>query len=338
MTTDTALDENTLNEFDYTDEEKAELAKLDALNGDSDELTAPEPGQEGELIDPADDVTIDDDFIDDLLDPNADPEPNNKQDLEPAVDPEIDPTPAADPELDPDPEPAIEYPNYEDRLEESKQQLDQALGEVDDTLDKLRELAEKYDDGEISQGKYDIEKLALERSLKRQEKAVDQLESNHIDLSAEAKTKVDEYHSVRQAAWQASIDEFSADPANALLVNNVHLAEQFNELLSSMGKSGVFEGLSNEQILLSVRNQLAFRVPELAATPMQPKQTKAPAAKKPAKPVHQGTNIPVSMSQMNSKEMPSDDPFAYIRKLSGVAYEEAISKLTPEQQETFTFG
>jgi len=328
MTTDTAPDENTLNEFDYSDEEKAELAKLDALNGESDELQTPEPGQEDELIDPADDVTVDDDFIDDLLDPNADPEPNNKQ----------DPDPELDPELDPEPQPEIEYPNYEDRLEESKQQLDQALGEVDDTLDKLRELAEKYDEGEISQGKYDIEKLALERSLKRQEKAVDQLESNHMDLSAEAKTKVDEYHSVRQAAWQASIDEFSADPANALLVNNVHLAEQFNELLSSMGKSGVFEGLSNEQILLSVRNQLAFRVPELAATPMQPKQTKAPAAKKPAKPVHQGTNIPVSMSQMNSKEMPSDDPFAYIKKLSGVAYEEAISKLTPEQQDTFFFG
>lgn len=332
MTTDIAPDENTLNEFDYSDEEKAELAKLDALNGESDELQTPEPGQEDELIDPADDVTVDDDFIDDLLDPNADPEQNNKQD--PAVNTEIDP----DPELDPEPQPEIEYPNYEDRLEESKQQLDLALGEVDDTLDKLRELAEKYDDGEISQGKYDIEKLALERSLKRQEKAVDQLESSHMDLSVEAKTKVDEYHSVRQTAWQASIDKFSADPANALLVNNVHLAEQFNELLSSMGKSGVFEGLSNEQILLSVRNQLAFRVPELAATPMQPQQANAPAAKKPAKPVHKGTNIPVSMSQMNSKEMPSDDPFAYIKKLSGVAYEEAISKLTPEQQDTFFFG
>ena len=31
-------DENTLNEFEYTEEEKAELAKLDALNENSDEL------------------------------------------------------------------------------------------------------------------------------------------------------------------------------------------------------------------------------------------------------------------------------------------------------------
>ena len=38
-------DENVLNEFEYTEEEKAELAKLDALNEDSDELKT-EAGEE----------------------------------------------------------------------------------------------------------------------------------------------------------------------------------------------------------------------------------------------------------------------------------------------------
>ena len=41
---------------------------------------------------------------------------------------------------------------------------------------------------------------------------------------------------------------------------------------------------------------------------------------------------------MNVKEVPADDPFAYIRKLSGVEYEQAISKLSEEQQDAFFFG
>jgi hypothetical protein len=41
---------------------------------------------------------------------------------------------------------------------------------------------------------------------------------------------------------------------------------------------------------------------------------------------------------MNAQEMPADDPFAYIRKLSGVAYEQALSKLTPEQNDAYFFG
>lgn len=332
-TTDTATEETTLNEFEYSPEEQAELAKLEELNGNSDELKAADPADD--TIQPGEDdpdLKLDDDFIDDLLKPG-------EEGAAPSPDPENDPPAEPDPKQEQEQEndPGLDYPDYEERLNESKQQLDQATGEVDDTLDKLRELAEKYDEGEISQGKYDIEKMQLERTLKRQEKAVDQLESQHMDLSAEAKTKVDEYHEVKSTAWQRDIQTFLNDPANALLATNQHVAQQFDNLLASMGNSGVFEGLNNHQILQSVRNQLAFRIPELAATQAQQQQPK-PAAKKPAKPTHSTSNIPPSMSQMQAQEMPADDPFAYLRKLSGVQYEEAISKLTEEQQEKFFFG
>ena len=103
-----------------------------------------------------------------------------------------------------------------------------------------------------------------------------------------------------------------------------------------MGKSGVFEGLNNKQILQSVRNQLSFHVPELRDTPYTPKAAKTKG--KPAKPRHENSNVPASLSQMNVKEVPADDPFAYIRKLSGVEYEQAISKLSEEQQDAFFFG
>ena len=329
--------ENALNEFEYTDEEKAEIARLEELNEHSDELkTDPSPEEEllasivdskkqsGELEeDPEnpdlDDLELGDGLIDDLLKP------------EPSKKPETDPEPAPEPEVEVEP-----APNFDEQLEELEQEKQSAQGGVDDTVDKLEKLAEQFDEGEISQGKYDVEKLKLERELRRNEKAFDKAEQAHEALSEEATTKVEKYHDTRRTVWRNDLIGFLEDPANELIASNEHVAQQFDTLLSSMGQSGVFNGLNNQQILQSVRNQLSFHVPELSKTTYTP-QTKASTATKPPKPT-QKANIPASLSQMQPKEAPADDPFAFIRKLSGVAYEEALSKLSEEQQNEMLFN
>ncbi|MCO8114924.1 hypothetical protein NI465_12155 [Acinetobacter lwoffii] len=316
-------DDDTLNEFEYSQEELAELAKLNELNDDSDELT-PVPAEEETAIVPGDDsedLELDDDFVDDLLNPGevkTEPEPAKQPDPEPTPEPEIEPEPA---------------PDFDDQLEESTQRVQEAQGNIDDTLSKLSELAEQYDDGEISQGKYDIKKLELERELHRHEKVLDKVEQAHEALEGEANNQLGAYQETRRNAWRNDLVGFLEDPANAVIANNQHVAEQFDALLQSMGQSGVFEGLNNQQVLQSVRNQLSFRVPELSKTTYNPQTAK----EKPPKPT-QKANIPASLSQMSAQEMPTDDPFAYLRKLSGVAYEQALSKLTPEQSDAYTFG
>ena len=316
-------DDDTLNEFEYSEEELAELAKLNELNDDSDELT-PVPAEEETFIVPGDDsedLELDDDFVDDLLNPGevkTEPEPAKQPDPEPTPEPEIEPEPA---------------PDFDEQLEESTQRVQEAQGNIDDTLSKLSELAEQYDDGEISQGKYDIKKLELERELRRHEKVLDKVEQAHEALEGEANNQLGAYQESRRNAWRNDLVGFLEDPANAVIANNQHVAEQFDALLQSMGQSGVFEGLNNQQVLQSVRNQLSFRVPELSKTTYNPQTAK----EKPPKPT-QKANIPASLSQMSAQEMPTDDPFAYLRKLSGVAYEQALSKLTPEQSDAYTFG
>ena len=315
--------ENPLNEFEYTEEEKAELARLDAANDESDELTdATDDETKLVDVDPEEDpdLIVDDGLIDDLLTPGEEPAK-----VEPAADPAIQP------EVEIEPEPA---PDYDEQLQELEQQKQAAQGEVNDTLDKLQQLAEQFDDGEVSQGKYDIEKLKLERELRRSEKSLDKAEQAHDSLSEVATEKLDEYHTSRRVTWRNDLVGFLEDPANEVIANNQHIAEQFDTLLQSMGQSGVFEGLNNQQILQSVRNQLSFRVPELGKTAYTPA---AKAATKPAKPT-QKPNIPASLSQMQTQEIPADDPFAFIRKLSGVEYEKAISKLSEEQQEQLLFS
>lgn len=317
-------DDNALNEFGYTEEELAELAKLDELNDDSDELAVVAAEEEPEQVEDPDDLNdlkLDDDFVDDLLNPGevkTEPEPAKQPDPEPTPEPEIEPEPA---------------PDFDEQLEESTQRVQEAQGNIDDTLSKLSELAEQYDDGEISQGKYDIKKLELERELRRHEKVLDKVEQAHEALEGEANTQIGTYQESRRNAWRNDLVGFLEDPANAVIANNQHVAQQFDALLQSMGQSGVFEGLNNQQVLQSVRNQLSFRVPELSKTEYAPQATKA----KPPKPT-QKADIPASLSQMNAQEMPADDPFAYIRKLSGVAYEQALSKLSEEQQEQLLFS
>lgn len=315
--------ENPLNEFEYTEEEKAELARLDAANEESDELTdAPD-----DVIDP--ELEVDDGLIDDLLNPEIDPlvPVDNIDTPAPAAVPET----VIEPELENEPEPA---PDYDEQLQELEQQKQAAQGEVDDTLDKLQQLAEQFDDGEVSQGKYDIEKLKLERELRRNEKTLDKAEQAHESLSEVATEKLDEYHNTRANVWRNDLMRFLGDPANEVIANNHHIALDFDETLEKLGKSGVLNGLNNQQILQSVRNQLAFTVPELRTTQYTPA---AKAATKPAKPT-QKANIPASLSQMQTQEIPADDPFAFIRKLSGVEYEKAISKLSEEQQEKLLFS
>lgn len=307
-------DDNALNEFGYTEEELAELAKLDELNDDSDELAVVAAEEEPEQVEDPDDLndlTLDDNFVDDILSPGE-----------------------AKPEPEPEPEQEVEpEPDFDEQLEESIQRVQEAQGNIDDTLSKLSELAEQYDDGEISQGKYDIKKLELERELRRHEKVLDKVEQAHEALEGEANTQIGTYQESRRNAWRNDLVGFLEDPANAVIANNQHVAQQFDALLQSMGQSGVFEGLNNQQVLQSVRNQLSFRVPELSKTEYAPQATKA----KPPKPT-QKADIPASLSQMNAQEMPADDPFAYIRKLSGVAYEQALSKLSEEQQEQLLFS
>ena len=323
-------DESTLNEFEYTDEEKAELAKLDALNENSDELKT-EAGEEQVSLEDIEkakqqgeqDLEVGDEFLDELLNP----EDTAKQ--EQGGEPKIEPEPEAEPEVEP-------IPDYQAQLDEAEQRLQEAQGNIDDTLNKLRELAEQYDEGEISQGMYDVQKLELERELRRNERQHEKLEGELEQINSEADSKISAYQDARRNAWRNELLEFLDDPANEVIGSNPHIAEQFDNLLASMGKSGVFEGLNNKQILQSVRNQLSFHVPELRDKPYTPKAAKP--KDKPAKPKHESSNVPASLSQMNVKELPADDPFAYIRKLSGVEYELAISKLSEEQQDAFFFG
>ena len=226
------------------------------------------------------------------------------------------------------------YPDYADKIEELDQQRQAANGDITDTLDQLRELSEKFDEGELGQGAYDHQKLTLERQLRQQEVTAQKIDSSYESVVSEANEKIESYNDNQKSKWQSNILEFLDNPDNELIKNNPNVANKFDSLLENMGKSGVFEGLTQKQVLQAVRNQLVFHVPELKSTSSKPQKQQQQA--KPEKPKQNGANIPATLSQMQTLEVPDQtDPYAYIRKLNGIEYEKAVGALSETELDKY---
>ncbi|MCE6085915.1 hypothetical protein KR611_14045 [Acinetobacter baumannii] len=348
----TTIDEDgneILNEFEYTDEEKAEIEKLNK-KADSDNE------------DEDNDNELDDDFVEDLLKNDEEDEedktdesntpPSSEDDENQDNDDELDPGTKTDNENEVDDkengqnDPLVEdevepLPNFDEQLEELDQQRQAAQGKVSDAFSKLEELGEQFDNGEIGQGKYDTQKALLEREIRQYEGEVSKLDAKYEALSNTAAETIDAYNKSQADKFNQELLNFVKKEENNYLMTNPNLAGEFDQLLKAFGNAGVFDGMSNIQIIETVNNTLLVRHPELKT--VRPKSKADPEQKieknaKPPKPKHENPKIPTSLSNIPAVEVNDQtDPFAHIRKLSGIEYEAAIQSLTPKQYQQF-FG
>lgn len=317
-------------EFKYTPEEQEEIRRLEEQNKNSDTLE--------DLDTPAEDTPSDDpefDLDDETL---ADLTKTPIEEVKVETQEHGEKTDTTKP--DPEPEPEViedEFPDYTAQLEELQQQQQEAQGKVQDVIDQLSDLAQQFDDGEIGQGKYDVEKQRLDRELRRLDLNADKLAADVENLQSEADSKIAEYQGKAQQAWQSSLVDFLQQPENEIIASNVNVANEFDSIMEKMGKAGLFDGLSHAQILQSIRDRLSMSV-NLPSYKVQAKTaTDKKPETKPEKPT-QTAKIPPSLTQTSALETPQDDPFAHIRKLKGIAYEDAIDALSPEQYDKFLFG
>ncbi|WP_151721057.1 hypothetical protein [Acinetobacter ursingii] len=322
-----------LNEFEYSEEELAEIKALE----EQDKLNQIDAS--GKPIHQTQDDDLDDDFLNDLT-KGQDGENNN-----PAPKPDPEPTPEQEPKAAPTgtpPEPAPkqeheptlennipEVEDYTEQLTELTQQKEDAQGKIDDVLEQLEKLGEDFDNGEIGQGKYEAQKLRLQRDLNQYETQLTQIEQQHTNL---ANTSAEQNLSRQEAlnqAWARDAKSFIDQPENELLKNNPNMAHAFDQTLTALGQAGQLEGLSNTQVLQTVRAALAIRHPELNTKPTGQQQEQK------KKPTHDGFVPPVSLANVPSTDGLDDNPFAHIDKLSGIEYETAISKMTPAQRAAY---
>lgn len=317
-------------EFKYTPEEQEEIRRLEEQNKNSDTLEDLDtPAEDTPSDDP--EFDLDDETLADLTKTPIEEVKAETQELGEKTDTT---------KPDPEPEPEVvedEFPDYTAQLEELQQQQQEAQGKVQDVIDQLTDLAQQFDDGEIGQGKYDVEKQRLDRELRRLDLNADKLAADVENLQSEADSKIAEYQGKAQQAWQSSLVNFLQQPENEIIASNVNVANEFDSIMEKMGKAGLFDGLSHAQILQSIRDRLSMSV-NLPSYKVQAKTaTDKKPETKPEKPT-QTAKIPPSLTQTSALETPQDDPFAHIRKLKGIAYEDAIDALSPEQYDKFLFG
>lgn len=332
-----------VNEFELTEEEKAELAALDAQNDDSEELT--DVNSESKLFD---DIHIDDEDVNNRGGAAGQQEEKTENDNPDNNNPELGAGggdngatgagnnagsgDGAENNNNDDIEPPKDYSAEIEELDQQKQEAD---GKIQDTLDQLKELSTKFDDGEIGQGQYDFDRLKLQRELNKLEVNAQRIESKQETIQQQAETEIQAYQQKSQQGWFNNLRAFVDLPENELIKNNPNVANKFDQILNGLNEAGLLDGLSHSQVLSTVRTNLAIHFPALnSAVPAQPKEQNQ--GNKPPKPTHDKANIPLSLANQQTLEIPDQtDPFAYIRKLDGIEYEKAIEKLSEEQLNQF---
>lgn len=334
MTDITITDDEQLNEFEYTAEELAEIKALD--NDNSDEET-----NDGVKSDDLEDADLketqnsnndnkenpDDALIDELLQ-NNDGEQNQDKDENLKIEAN-NPT-----QVNENNDTAVDIPDYSKEFEEIEQQKQEAKGNIDDVLNKIDELAEQFDSGIIGQGKYDAQRIRLQQELNQYQDSLKSIEQSELTLNTKAK----ESQNSLQEQWHKDFNSFASLPENKAIVSNIHIAEYFDETFNRLASSGMFNGISNIQALEQAKALTALKYPEINSfkSVEQDQANNNSGNKQTKKPVHDGANIPVSLSGMQALDTPDQvNPFAYLDKLSGIAHEEAISKLSPAQLDEY---
>ena len=191
---------------------------------------------------------------------------------------------------------------------------------------QLKELAERFDDGELEDAEYNIEVRKVERAIARveakMELAEEQIEAQNLAQEA-AQEKL-----MRQ--WEKEQVDFFAKAENKVFAEDDAL---FNSLDAHVKKILAAGNVPIADVLSTAKHNLLTSIAKVTGQklPDAPKlntKTKAPQVELPPT----LGNIPSAIPNADG------DEFGYIDKLSGRKYEDAVAKLTPEQHERYLLG
>ncbi len=283
----------------------------------SAEVTQPEDQDVGKVdtsvVNDPNDFLLPEERVDDepegtdpnVVDPEAKPEPETQPEPEQQPASEQDTAPAA-PEAE-----AIIDQGLIDLYSREASLLDQKEA----ITGKMDALVDKYDAGDISDAKYQVELAKLNSDL--------QVVTSHIStVSAE----VQQVSSSRENEFNQAAIAFMSEPENAVFHDeaSVHykvLQEEVNKLAQS--------GLSYPELLQQARDNAAkiVVIPQKAASPAaQPPAAAKQPRKQPEIPPNMG-----SVPAITQNESPSNE-FAHLEKLSGLEYEDALASMSEDKR------
>ena len=191
---------------------------------------------------------------------------------------------------------------------------------------QLKELAEKFDDGELDDADYNIEVRKIERAIARVEAKMELAEEQIEAQNAAAEAN----QAKLMAQWEKEQIDFFAKAENKVFAEDDAL---FNSLDAHVKKILAAGNVPIADVLSTAKHNLLTSIAKVTGQ-------KLPDAPKPnAKAKAPQVELPPTLGNIPSAIPNADgDEFGYIDKLSGRKYEDAVAKLTPEQHERYSLG
>ena len=191
---------------------------------------------------------------------------------------------------------------------------------------QLKELAERFDDGELEDAEYNIEVRKIERAIARVEAKMELAEEQIEAQNAAAEAN----QAKLMAQWEKEQVDFFAKAENKVFAEDDAL---FNSLDAHVKKILAAGNVPIADVLSTAKHNLLTSIAKVTGQ-------KLPDAPKPnAKAKAPQVELPPTLGNIPSAIPNADgDEFGYIDKLSGRKYEDAVAKLTPEQHERYLLG
>ena len=191
---------------------------------------------------------------------------------------------------------------------------------------QLKDLATKFDDGELDDADYNIEVRKIERAIARVEAKMELAEEQIEAQNAAAEAN----QAKLMAQWEKEQVDFFAKAENKVFAEDDAL---FNSLDVHVKKILAAGNTPIADVLDLAKHNLLAGIAKLTGQ-------KVPDAPKPStKPKAPQVELPPTLGNIPSAIPNADgDEFSYIDKLSGRKYEDAVAKLTPEQHDRYLLG
>ena len=191
---------------------------------------------------------------------------------------------------------------------------------------QLKDLATKFDDGELDDADYNIEVRKIERAIARVEAKMELAEEQIEAQNAAAEAN----QAKLMAQWEKAQVDFFAKPENKAIAEDDAM---FNSLDVHVKKILAAGNTPIGDVLDLAKHNLLAGIAKITGQ-------KVPDAPKPStKPKAPQVELPPTLGNIPSAIPNADgDEFGYIDKLSGRKYEDAVAKLTPEQHERYLLG
>lgn len=198
---------------------------------------------------------------------------------------------------------------------------------------ELDELAQKYDDGDIAQGAYDRQKAKLESKERSIQSAID----SDTNAQRQIVDKDTQRSAILSERYEKQFNDYStaflALPENQIFVTDQAARLKLQETINRMGESGMSDGLTAKQTIDAARAHVAISL-----------QLPPPVVLSQDKPKGKGRQTPIavppSVAAMSAVMGNGVDvgEFAHLDKLSGLAYETALSKMSESARERYFNG